>query len=230
MDELGATLSDINEIFGSYILGEKTARGHLPLIPSRTTARAAAIEFYSRFRRVFVESPWVNLGPQVELIDASEAPDWRPALADQFLLAAFPNAATIAPQAYEYIHTMPRLADFRRRLRTDAERLEGRTAAEVATHLDEVSRELKEAASAASAAIGNAVTNDRRNLVLTGGVAGLIAGAGFVSFGPIGAIGGGLIAASLTAAVERRKLDPAVTMTGSELALVTLTDGTPPRR
>lgn len=230
IDERGVTLADINEVFASYALGEHTQRGHLPLIPSRTTAHAAAVEFYSRFRRVFLASPWMNLGPQVELLEDDGSPDWRPALADQFLLDAFPNTATIEASTFEFLHTEPRLADFRRRLRVDAERVEGRTAGEVAEHLKEVSRELKEAASAAAASIGETLNNGRRNLALTGGAAGLIAGAGFVSFGPVGAIGGGLIAASLTAAIEHRKLDPTATLSGSELALITLNDGRPPGR
>jgi hypothetical protein len=230
IDATGAYMSDIEEIFASYKLGEKTARGHVPLIPSNATVHAAAIEFYSRFRRIFVVSPLVSFGPQAEPVDPGLGPDWRPALADQVLLDAFPGAATIDPSAFEYLHTMRGLADFRHRMRTDAERVSGLNAEESAVRLGQISRELSEAARDASAALAEAMTSGRRNLSLTGAVAGLIAGAGFVSFGTVGAIAGGLVATSLTAAVEQRKLDPAAAMSGTELALVTLDKGKPPRK
>jgi hypothetical protein len=230
IDATGAYMSDIAEIFASYKLGEKTARGHVPLIPSNAAAHAAAIEFYSRFRRIFVFRPLWGVGPQAEPVGLGLGPDWRPALADQILLDAFPGAATIDPSAFEYLHTMRDLADFRHRMRTDAERVEGLNAEESANRLGQISRELSEAAHAASAALAEAMISGRRNLSLTGAVAGLIAGAGFVSFGTVGAIAGGLVATSLTAAVEQRKLDPAAAMSGTELALMTLEKGKPPRK
>lgn len=230
IDGTGAYMSDIAEIFASYKLGENTARGHVPLIPSNEAAHAAAIAFYSRFRRIFMFRPLWGVGPQAESVGAGLGPDWRPALADQILLDAFPGAATIDPSAFEYLHTMPGLADFRHRMRTDAERVDGLNADESANRLGQISRELSEAAHAASAALAEAMTSGRRNLSLTGAVAGLIAGAGFVSFGTVGAIAGGLVATSLTAAVEQRKLDPAAAMSGTELALMTLEKGKPPRK
>ena len=225
-----ARLPDLAEIFASYKLGEATDLGHIPLIPSNEAIPAAAMEFYSRFRRVFVTSPFLSLGPQAEPIGPGLGPDWRPALADKILLHAFPGAATIDPSAFEYLHTMRGLADFRHRMRADAERVEGLNADESAKRLAEISRELSEAAHTASADLAEAITSGRRNLSLTGAVAGLIAGAGFISFGPAGAIAGGLIAASLTAAVEQRKLDPATAMSGTDLALVTLEKGKSPRK
>jgi hypothetical protein len=230
IDSTGARLPEIAEIFASYKLGIDTMRGHIPLIPSSVSAHAAAVEFYSRFRRVFVDSPLLSIGPQAEPVSPGLEPDWRPALADRILLDAFPSAATIDPSAFEYLHTMRRLAEFRHRMRADAERVEGLSAEESADRLAQMSRELSETAHAASAALAEAMTSGRRNLWLTGAVAGVIAAAGFVSFGPTGAIAGGLIATSLTAAVEHRKLDPTAEMSGTELALVTLETGRRPRK
>jgi hypothetical protein len=230
IDATGAHLHDIAEIFASYKLGEDTLRGHIPLIPSSASVHAAAIEFYSRFRRVFVINPLLSLGPQAEPVTPNLGPDWRPALADRILLDAFPGAATIDPGAFEYLHTMRSLVHFRHRIRTDAERVEGLSAEESANRLAQMSRELSEAAHAASSDLAEAISSGRKNLSLTGGVNGLIAGAGFISFGTGGAIVGGLIAASLTAAVARRQLDPTVKMQGTELALVTLETGKPPRK
>jgi hypothetical protein len=151
-------------------------------------------------------------------------------LADRILLDAFPGAATIDFRAFEYLHTMRRLADFRHRMRADADCAAGLNAAEAAERIAQMSRELRESAHAASSALAEEMTSGRRNLALTGAVTGLIAGAGFVSFGVAGAIAGGLIATSLTAAVEQRKLDPGAAMSGTELALVTLERGKPPRK
>jgi hypothetical protein len=165
-----------------------------------------------------VTSPLLSLGPQAEPVGPGLEPDWRPALADRILLDAFPGAATIDPHAFEYMHTMRSLADFRHRMRTDAERVEGLSAEESADRLAQMSHELSETAHAASTALAEAMTSGRRNLSLTGAVAGIIAGAGFVSFGTAGAIAGTLIATSLTAAVEHRKLDPTAEMSGTELS------------
>jgi hypothetical protein len=227
IDNTGAGVTELQEIFVSYVLGESTLRGHVPLVPSSAEAHQAAVELYSRFRRVFVATSMMDLGPQAELVgDGLElGPEMRPALWDQLLLQAFPSAATIDPGAFEYLHTMPNLESFRRRLRMDAERIDGLPAAEAAQRLNEIARELRESASAASASLASELTSGHRNLSQTGGVAGLIAGAGFVSFGPLGAVGGGLIAASLTAAIELKKLYPMAAMTGTDLALLTL-DGT----
>lgn len=77
--------------------------------------------------------------------------------------------------------------------------------------------------------LSNKITADRRNLVLTGLVSAVTAGVGFISFDPIGATGGGLVAGSLMAALQGRQLDRSAKFTGTELALITLDKGQRPR-
>jgi hypothetical protein len=69
------------------------------------------------------------------------------------------------------------------------------------------------------------MTSGRRNLGADRSTRRAIADVGFVPFGVTGTVAGGLIATSLTAAVEQRKLYPGATMSGTGLALVTLERG-----
>lgn len=227
VDAAGAVRADLEEVVASYALGGNDGLGHLPLVPTREAALIAATEFYSRFRRLHLANPLVALGPQGDLADSTASTDWRPALSDRLLLHALPAVATADADAFSRLHGLPKLADFRRRLRVDAERVEGLNASETARRLSEIARELNEAAAGASAALAAELATGRRKMLLSSGVVGLIASAGFISFGPAGAAAGGLIASSLTAAVESRRLDPAASMTGTELALVMLSPGSP---
>jgi hypothetical protein len=144
------------------------------------------------------------------------------------LLAAFPNVATADISTFDYLHRLPHLEDFRHRLRADSRQLNLGTAANAQECLSEISLELRKTAEAASVTLSRTITSDRRNLVLTGLVSAIIAGVGFISFGPVGEIGGGLAAGSLMAALQARQLDRSAKFTGTELALMTLDKGRRP--
>jgi hypothetical protein len=218
------------EVMGSYVLGATHPSGHLPLVPSTPRCRRTAAEFYGRFRRLFVEGySLIYTGyPQAEPVDLTTGPDWRPAFCDEMLLAAFPNVATADISTFDYLHRLPHLEDFRHRLRADSRQLNLGTAGNAQECLSEISLELRKTAEAASVTLSRTITSDRRNLVLTSLVSAIIAGVGFISFGPVGAIGGGLAAGSLMAALQARQLDRSAKFTGTELALMTLDKGRRP--
>lgn len=232
VNEIGPTSNEmLAEVMGSYVLGATHPSGHLPLIPSTPRCRRTAVEFYSRFRRLFIEGhSLIYTGlPQAVPVDQGIEPDWQPAFCDELLLAAFPNVSTADISTFDYLHQLPHLDDFRHRLRADARQLNLGTAANAEECLTEISLELRKTARAASTMLSNKITADRRNLVLTGLVSAVTAGVGFISFDPIGATGGGLVAGSLMAALQGRQLDRSAKFTGTELALITLDKGQRPR-
>ncbi|MFF3578637.1 hypothetical protein [Streptomyces mirabilis] len=229
----------IYEVMGSYAAGEgilghpsggEATSCHLPLVPSTDRARKTAIEFYCRFRRLHFGQPLVPTGPQAEEVSATALPDWRPALCDELIIGAFPSVATADFATFEYLHNMPRLMDFRRRLRMDSERLDTRTASEGVRALNEVRFELQASAQGAAEEMAEQVTAGRHGLALTGSLNALFVGAGFLTFGPLGGLAAGMVGASLAALVERKKLDPTAPLQGTQLALLALSTGEPPRR
>jgi len=96
--------------------------------------------------------------------------------------------------------------------------------------MSQIAHELSDAGERAKDEFADVLSTDRKNLVLTWLANAVTIGAGFVSFGPVGAIGGAAIAASASAALERRKLDPQARFTASELGLLALANGADPTR
>jgi hypothetical protein len=218
--------SELDEVFGSYASGLYHPSGHLPLVPLTDVTRRIATEFYCRFKRLYFGHSLVETGPRAVPVAApgtdASSPDWRPALSDEMMLTAFPGIATADLSAFEYLHNLPRLEEFRRRLRLDAERVENFSAADLAVRMQEIARELQDAGERARKQYDDLARNDRMNLALTWIVNALTIGAGYISFGPPGAIAGGAISASLLMALQRKMLDPTARFSGSELALLTL--------
>jgi hypothetical protein len=216
--------SDTLSVLGAYAAGAKNEHGHLPLAPKSEKERRLATEFFCRFGRLHFGNALVETGPRAEtfITPGDVAPDWRPALSTQMLLAAFPHVRTADLSTFEYLHGLPGLADLRHRLRIDAERVENCTARELETRISQIAVELSEAGGRAKDEFANFLNANRKNLVLTWLANAVTIGAGFVSFGPIGAMGAAAIAASATAALEQRKLDPRARFTASELGLLAL--------
>jgi hypothetical protein len=229
INEIGPDQAELLvEVIWSYALGSTTSRGHLPLVPSTPRCHRTAVQFYRQIHRLFFH-PFASGIPQAVPLKSGTSPDWRPAFCDEILIAAFPNVATADLSTFEYLHELRALDDFRHRLRADAKEMSISTAAEAEERLIEVSAELRKTARAATTVLESAISADRKNIILTNLASAVITGVGFISFGPVAAIGSGIAAGSLTAALQSRQLDRSAKFTGTELALLTLGKGRRPR-
>jgi len=203
------TRSDVLSVLGAYAVGARHGYGHLPLVPTSEKQRRLAAEFFCRFARLHFGHALMETGPRADafMTPGEVSPDWRPAVNDQMLLTAFPRVRTADQSTFEYLHGLPGLVSFRRRLRLDAERVENCTATDLEERMSQIAHELSDAGERAKDEFADVLRTDRKNLVLTWLAEALVVGAGFVSWGSVGAIAGGAIAASTSAALERKKLD-----------------------
>jgi hypothetical protein len=230
VDGIEPQRSDTLSVLGAYAVGARYGYGHLPLAPTSEKQQRLAAEFFCRFARLHFGHALFEDGPRADpfMTPGEVTPDWRPAISSQMLLTAFPRVRTADLSTFEYLHALPDLADLRRRLRSDAERVENCTATELETRMLQIAHELSESGERAKVQFADVLSTDRKKLVLTWLVNAVTIGVGFVSFGPVGAIGGAAIAASASAALERKQLDPQARFTASELGLLALANGADP--
>jgi hypothetical protein len=232
VDGIKPERSDTLSVLGAYAVGARHGYGHLPLAPTSEKQRRLAAEFFCRFARLHFGHAMMETGPRADpfMTPGEVTPDWRPAISSQMLLTAFPRVRTADLSTFEFLHALPDLADLRRRLRIDAERVENCTATELETRMSQIAHELSESGERAKVRFADVLSTDRKKLVLTWLVNAVTISVGFVSFGPVGEIGGAAIAASASAALERKELDPQARFTASELGLLALANGADPTR
>jgi hypothetical protein len=224
--------SDTQSVLGAYAVGARHGYGHLPFVPTSEKQRRLAEEFFCRFARLHFGHAVFETGPRANpfMTPGEVKPEWRPAVGSQMLLTAFPGVRTADLSTFEYIHALPGFTNLRSGLRKEAERVENCTPTELQTRMLQIARELSETGEAAKVEFADVMSTARKNLVLTWLVGAVTLGVGFASFGPVEAIGGAGIGASLSAALERKKLDPQARFTASELGLLTLANGADPTR
>jgi hypothetical protein len=230
--KLAPDRDSIDPVLGAYFAGARHGWGHLPLVTTSDKQQRVAVEFLSRFARLHFSHALVETGPRADafLAPGTKGSDWRAALSDQMMVTAFPRIQTADLSTFEYLHALRGVAELRHRLRVDAERLENCTAAELQPRMAQIAHELRDVGERAKNEYAEAVSSDRKNLVLTWLANAAIVGAGFISFGLEGTVGGAAIAASVTTALEHKKLDPQARFTASELGLLALATGADPTR
>jgi hypothetical protein len=212
------------EVLGAYAAGPLLGHDRLPLVPSTTQSLVAAAQFFSRFRRLHFYQTWMNVGPQADV--ERVGPDWRPALMDRLLIGAFPDVTRAPLETFATLSDAPKLHEFRSRIRSDALRIEGASAAEIVATMREVQNDLQSLAAGAARVIDKELDCGRRRRTAAGAVGAIGVGIGFVTTGAAAVIGGALLGGSLAMAVERRALDPTAALSGAELCAYMLA---PPR-
>jgi hypothetical protein len=218
------TAQECAEALGSYAVAPKDGLGHLPLVPASTRSRDVAIQFYSRYRRLDFRLPLINVGVPGEPYHALGGRiESRPAFYDEVALLAFPALATADASAFEYIHDLPQLEQFRDEVRRWC-RIDADNAADVKEALNEVAYRMQQRAEAASEMLFNAKESGRKKIRRAGTTGIVSTGIGFITGGGAGPAWNAVRSVS----AAKRDADPTARLMGTDLVLLTLSDGRRP--
>jgi hypothetical protein len=221
LHNIKASWHSIEEVLHSYAVAPNSI-GHYPIVPSNSDARAVAIEFYSRFHRLHFDTPLVGMAPQADLKDLpNDDADWRPTWYDEVLVSAFPSVSTANASAFDYLHNLPQIEEFRDDLRGWV-RLDPSNIKQAQLLLEEVSYRMRRRAGAAADRLLDATKSSKSKVRRTRNTATVNLALGFIT-NP--ANPGNFWAAGRSISAAKRDFDPTSKLNATELALLTLAEG-----
>jgi len=228
LDALAVGGAPISEVVSSYQAGSLVHRDRICLLPSDQRVEEVAKLFVTHWRRLAKGIPISGIigGPLGEEYDRSEdvEPDYRPALFERLALPALPQLIDLPPAAFGDVRHEARFAEFRADLRAWVGHVaDAPNAASLEARLSEAQVLLSNRAKGVTSRVEELTSSKWKSISLQMLVGAAGSGLGFVTTGPVGVIAGAAAGAALGALLAKGTIDPEQPLTGTELALWTLT-------